>query len=167
MRRAVVAGATLLLAGCSLLPLPGAPDRAETGDPGPLAYAASLTRLDAAGRDEALTRAQHRWRLTQNPRDRARLGLARGQWGHDGYDPAAAAEDLEQALAARAANWRDDERRFLALRAAELAYLAAREAELTETQKDSKRLRQALDDAQRKLQAITDIERSLGRGSGQ
>jgi hypothetical protein len=155
----------LLLAGCGTFHLPGAPDEPRNLEL--LAYASSLAQTDAAGRQQALAEAQHRWRLTQNPRELARLGLARGQWGHDGYDPGAAAENLEQALAARSANWSTDERHLLALRSAELAYIAERENALAHARQDHKRLQQALDDARRKLQAITDIERSLGRGPGQ
>lgn len=160
---AVAVGA-LLLAGCSTLQLPGTLYRGD--DIELLLYASSLTRLDAAERGEAMVEAQHRWRLTQNPRDRARLGLARGQWGHDGYDPAAAAEDIAAALAGQTANWSDDERRFLELRQAQLTYLAQREDELARARQERAQLRRALDDAQRKLQAITDIERSLGRDLG-
>lgn len=163
--RLVYLGAAVLLAGCSAFYLPGGPEKARELQL--LAYASSLTQMAAAGRQQALADAQRHWRLTQNPRDLARVGLARGQWGHDGYDPAAAAEDLEQALAGRSANWNANERRFLALCAAELAYLAERETELAQTRNDKTRLQRALDEARRKLQAITDIERSLGRGPGQ
>lgn len=154
--------ALLFFSGCATLPLPGG--QPEDGDL--IAYAASLTRMEAEQRQQALTAAQRQWRLTGDSRDRARLGLAYGQWGHDGHDPAAAARNLHGALAAVPADWRQGERGFLETRAAQLAYLAGRESELADAQRETARLRQALDDAERKLRAITAIERNLDDRNG-
>lgn len=150
-RRMLVLGLATSVTACGTLQVPV--EQAETNL---VAYAAELARLGSAERRAALDEAQARWEKTEDPRDRARVGLTRGQWGHDGYDPMTAAEDLEAALAAESADWEEAERAFLELRAAQLSYLSVREGEI-------KRARQELDEAQRKLRAITDIERTLGR----
>lgn len=157
--------AFLFLSGCTTLPLPGLPDK-TADEPGLIAYAASLTRMEGTERRQALTVAQRNWRETANPRDRARMGLAYGQWGHDGHDPAAAARNLHGALAAGDADWRENEREFLETRAAQLVHLAERERELAATRREARRLRDDLTEAERKLRAITAIERNLDERNG-
>lgn len=151
-RRMLILSLVMGITACGTLQLPA--DR--TVETNLVAYAAELARLDSTGRRDALEEALARWEETEDPRAQARVGLARGQWGHDGYDPMAAAENLKAALAAESAAWEELERAFLELRAAQLSYLSVREGEV-------KRTRQELDEARRKLRAITDIERTLGR----
>lgn len=157
--RWLLIAALAAVAGCSTLHLPGL----YNAENNLIEYARSLNGMNAEEREAALHEALQRWEQTRKPRDRARAGLARGQWGHDGYDPTAAAEDLRSALAADSAYWRRTEHSFLELRAAQLTHLAEREGELNSAREANAQLQQALDEARRKLQAITDIERTLGQ----
>lgn len=158
-RLACVVAATAALAGCAGLQHLGL----NGGGNEIIGYAARLVDLEPQERRQALAEAKRRWERTGAPRDRARLGLARGQWGHTGYDPSAAVTDIRHALAANRVKWNESERRFLNLRAAELAYLAEREGDLDRMRQERAEVEASLREARRKLRAITDIERSLGK----
>lgn len=155
---ACAAVATAALSGCAALQQM----HLNGGEAEIIGYAAWLVDLDPEERRQALAEARQRWERTGDPRDRARLGLARGQWGHEGYAPTAAVADIRHALAADGARWTETERRFLSLRAAELAYLAEREGDMARLRRERAELEASLQEASRKLRAITDIERSLG-----
>ena len=155
---ACAVAATAALAGCASLQQM----QLNGGDAEVIGYAARLIDLEPEERRQAVAEARQRWERTGDPRDRARLGLARGQWGHEGYAPTAAVPDIRHALAADGVRWNETERRFLNLRAAELAYLAEREGDMARLRQERTELETSLQEARRKLRAITDIERSLG-----
>lgn len=125
-------------------------------------YAARLATLDAAGRSQALIAAEADWQAEKNPEARARLGLARAQWGHPEHDPKAAAEDLAAALSAESADWPAYDRAFLSLRIRQLERDLDRRRTHEQLARENERLRQALDEAERKLRALSEIEEQIG-----
>lgn len=126
-------------------------------------YALQLARFDAEARAHALEAALADWHKNNSPHARAKLGLARAQWGYDGYDPEAALAALRAALDSKAAaGWPESDQAYLQQRIAQLEYQMAEQAEEAVLAAENQRLQQALQEAEDKLRAITEIEKTLG-----
>lgn len=148
------------MAGCQHNPFTAGGLPADSG--GLAGYAERLASLDPAERGQALAQARDAWERRETPTTRARLGLARGQWGHDGHDPTAAREDLNAALSDPDASWPAAERAFLHLRIRQLKRHTAERRDQNQLVSENRRLQRKLEDAERKLRAISEIEEDLG-----
>lgn len=150
----------LSIAGCQHNPFMTDGSAKVTG--GLVGYAEHLATLAPDERDETLAEARSEWQHRQTPMTRARLGLARSQWGHDGYAPEAAREDLNAALSDESATWSATERAFLNLRLHQLKRQVTQRRERRDLVGDKRRLQRSLENAKRKLEAISEIEEDLG-----
>lgn len=158
LRPLLVAIAALALAGCAAM----LPRTEKTSPPDLLVYAEQLAAAAPERRQTAMETAREQWQARPGPVSAARLGLAKGQWGHPGADAAAAADLIEQALNDPAAEWAPSVRGFLSVRAATLRHIASLEQAQRDARAERDELAEALDEARRKLDAITNIERDLG-----
>lgn len=156
--------ATLTLVGCQHNPFAAQPG--STDPTGLIGYAGQLVAQDPDARSRTLAQAHKAYQAQASPRAGARLGLALGQPGYDGYDPGAARKRLDAARSDKAADWSERERAFLALRRSQIQRHATGRRERRRLASENRQLTQKLEEAKRKLRAISEIEQDIGpRGS--
>ncbi|MDN5862875.1 MAG: hypothetical protein L0H19_05445 [Salinisphaera sp.] len=146
----------LLLGACAVM------KPVTSHDPGLPGFAYTLANADGNTLEQTLAATQKSWQTHPTARGQARLGLTRGQWGYDGYDPAAAAEHLAKALQ-HAESWPSYDRAFVRWRLVQLQHAIDSSDQQGALAAKNQQLQQRLDEARGKLRAITEIERELGK----